>query len=82
MRIEVLYFAAAREAAGRSNESLDVPPRATLADLKPLLSKRHPALERAWPAMRFAVGERFAASEEQSLADGDRVALIPPVSGG
>ena len=82
MRIEVLYFASAREAARRSSEALDVPPASTLADLKPILAARHPALAAGFAALRFAIGERFAPSESESLHDGDRVALIPPVSGG
>ena len=82
MRIEVLYFASAREAAGRGAETLDVPDASTVGDLKPILAARHPALSRGWGGLRFAVGERFAATEGQGLEDGDRVALIPPVSGG
>jgi molybdopterin converting factor subunit 1 len=82
VRIEVLYFAAAREAAGRAAETLDVPPEATVGELRPILAAKHPRLERAWAGLRFAVGERFAASEEQRLEAGDTVALIPPVSGG
>ncbi len=81
MRIEVLYFASAREAAGVASESLEVPEASTLADLRSLLGDRHPALARALPAARFAVGERFA-PEGSRLSSGDRVALIPPVSGG
>ncbi len=81
MRIEVLYFASAREAAGIACEPLEVPEASTLADLKSLLCDRHPALARALPAVRFAVGERFA-PEAKRLSSGDRGALIPPVSGG
>jgi molybdopterin converting factor subunit 1 len=82
VRIEVLYFASAREAAGRAAETLDLPPAATLADLRPLLSTRHPALSRTWATLRFAVGEAFASADDRRLEEGDRVALIPPVSGG
>jgi molybdopterin converting factor subunit 1 len=82
VRIEVLYFASAREAAGCSSETLEVPDAATLRDLRPLLSRRHPALAAGFEKTRFAVGERFVADDASRLSPGDRVALIPPVSGG
>ncbi len=81
MRIEVLYFAAAREAAGRPSEGLDVEHGTTIAALRSLLASRHPALAQRWRGLRFAVGERFEA-EDRVLEAGDVVALIPPVSGG
>jgi molybdopterin converting factor subunit 1 len=81
MRLEVLYFAGAREAVGRPSDVVDVPDGTTVAALRGALATRHPALARLLPSARLAVGERFA-PESRPLADGDVVALIPPVSGG
>ena len=81
MRVQVLHFASAREAAGCASETIDLPDGATVADAKDALSKRHPRLGPAWGSIRFALGERFAAAEE-TLEGGDVLALIPPVSGG
>lgn len=81
MRIEVLYFASARDASGVPSETVEVPERATVADLAPLLVKCHPDLAARLGSLRFAVGERFAQASSP-LSPGDRVALIPPVSGG
>ena len=81
MRLSVLYFASAREAAGTASEDVTVPPGTTVESLRSALVVRHPRLGAAAPSLRFAVGERFA-SPSQALADGDVVALIPPVSGG
>lgn len=81
LRIQVLYFAAAREAAGVGAETLDVPEGARVAALRGLLGARHPRLEGAWPTTRFAVGERFA-TDDEPLEPGAVVAVIPPVSGG
>lgn len=81
MRIQVLYFASAREAAGVGAETLEVPAGARVASLRALLGTRHPRLAAAWPTTRFAVGERFAADDEP-LETGSVVALLPPVSGG
>lgn len=78
--VEVLYFAAAREAAGTASERVGVAPGATVADLARALEARHPGLAAAGP-VRFAVGERFA-DRSRRLADGDVVAVLPPVSGG
>jgi molybdopterin synthase catalytic subunit len=81
VRVEILYFASAREAAGLPSETLEAREGATVADVKALVAARHPALAAAWATTRVAVGTRFA-SDGDALADGDRVALIPPVGGG
>jgi molybdopterin converting factor subunit 1 len=81
VRIQVLHFAAAREAAGCASESVELPEGATVADAKALLFARHPALFGAAARLRFAVGERFA-PESERLEAGDVLALLPPVSGG
>ena len=81
MRIEVLYFAGAREATGTGSETLEVPIGTTVASLREALALKHPPLVASLPRIRFAVGERFAA-EGDEVGAGDVVALIPPVSGG
>jgi molybdopterin synthase sulfur carrier subunit len=82
MEVVVRYFAAAREAAGRSSERLSLEDGATLAHLKSELARRHPGLERLAPSLRYAVDERFAASGDEPLLPEAVVALLPPVSGG
>jgi molybdopterin synthase catalytic subunit len=79
--VEILYFASAREAAGVSSEVLEAREGATVGEVKTLVTARHPALASAWPVTRVAVGTRFA-GDDHRLAEGDRVALIPPVGGG
>jgi molybdopterin converting factor subunit 1 len=81
VRVEILYFASARECAGVSSETLETEDGATVGDVKTLVTRLHPALARAWETTRVAVGTRFA-PDAHRLADGDRVALIPPVGGG
>jgi len=81
VRIEVLYFAAAREAAGRPAEQLEVPDGETLAGLRGVLATRHPGLARTLRTSRLAVGEAFG-EEGRRLEPGDVVAVLPPVSGG
>lgn len=78
--VTVLYFAAARERAGTSRESLDVGGRTVRAVLEALLA-RHPALERVLPQCRVAVDQAFV-DEDAIVPDGAELALIPPVAGG
>jgi len=82
MAIEVLYFAALRELLGRSEEVVELPAGSlsirTLADHLALL---HPELRPHLPSVRFAINETFVDSAA-AVSAGDRVALLPPVSGG
>jgi molybdopterin synthase catalytic subunit len=80
MRVNVLYFAVARERAGVEREAIDLPAIARVTDLKREIAKRHPALASTLPRMRVAVNREFA--EDPELRDGDEIALIPPVAGG
>ncbi|HZZ86604.1 MAG TPA: molybdopterin converting factor subunit 1 [Anaeromyxobacteraceae bacterium] len=81
MNLTILYFAAAREAAGAASESLALPGPADVAALRRALAERHPALSRVLPRCRLAVDEELA-EDHHPLADGAEVAVIPPVSGG
>jgi sulfur-carrier protein len=82
MTITVLYFAAVRELVGVDEERVELPSAiVTIADLAAFLARRHPSLDGRLGAMRFARNETFATNDE-TIADGDVVALIPPVAGG
>jgi len=80
--VTILYFAAVREAVGRTEEQRPLPDAvATVAALGPWLEEAYPALRGRLGAVRFAVNEEFATPETR-LSDGDVIAVIPPVSGG
>jgi len=82
MKIDVLYFAAVRDLLGAERETVVLPdPARTVADLARALVEQHPALADYLNSVRFAVNESFAELHEP-VADGDTVALIPPVAGG
>src|SRR2546428_11467921 len=81
MRVTIRYFAAARERAGTSSETLELHDAATAAEALAAACARHPALQRVAQRLRLAVDQEFAAPESR-LRDGSEVALIPPVSGG
>ena len=76
MRISVRLFAGLREQAGVRERSIELPDGATVADIwAPLELGEEPA------GLLYAVNRGYA-DRAAELADGDEVALIPPVSGG
>lgn len=81
MRIQLRYFAAARERAGTEGETLEVDDGLTVDALLALLGARHPSLAPLLPRLRVAVDQEFA-DGHQAIPPGAEVALIPPVAGG
>ena len=81
LRVTALLFARLREQAGADRRQLELPAGATVADAYSLLTAQHPDLDPNRAAIRPAVNQDFA-EWDRSLADGDEVAFIPPVSGG
>ena len=81
MKITVRLFAGLRERAGADELVLAALPDAmTLADLKRRLEAERPELGALGP-VRGVVGTDYV-PDGTALADGDVVALLPPVSGG
>jgi molybdopterin converting factor subunit 1 len=81
MNITLLYFAQLREKVATSKERLELPPGSTVHDLRRRLIELHPQIGAALPGVAIAVNMEYA-EDERILANGDSVALIPPVSGG
>jgi molybdopterin synthase catalytic subunit len=84
MRLRLRYFAAAAEAAGLTEETLELPASGrapTLADVRMAVLERRPSLTRILAHSRLALDQRFARDEEV-VVDGAEVAVIPPVAGG
>lgn len=81
LRIRVRLFAIQRELAGTRDVRLELPEGATIADAWSALVEKHSALEPGRASVRFARNSVYASADE-ILADGDEVAMIPPVSGG
>ncbi|MGZ9159686.1 MAG: molybdenum cofactor biosynthesis protein MoaE [Candidatus Limnocylindrales bacterium] len=81
MRVRVRLFAIQREIAATREVALDLPDGATAADAWDALVVLHPMLEPGRSSVRFARNGAYAEATA-GLADGDELALIPPVSGG
>jgi len=76
VQVSVRLFAGLRERAGTARRSLELPEGATVADVWERLELG------AEPAgLLYAVNREYA-SADAALAEGDEVAVIPPVSGG
>ena len=73
MTVRVRLFAGLRERAGWAQRELDV---SSIAEVWPALG-----LGDEPRGLLYAVNKEYA-TRDQALADGDEVALIPPVSGG
>ena len=81
MNVTVLFFAQAREHAGRARDTLQLPEGSRVADALARLEREHPALAPLWPHLAVAVDQRLVRGDAP-LADGAELALLPPVSGG
>lgn len=81
MRVTVRLFGPVREAVGAKELHVQLPHAANAATLRALLAEKHPELAAFGARLRVSVNREFAA-EDASLADGDEVAFLPPVSGG
>lgn len=76
--VHVRYFAAAAEAAGRDDESLDA---VTVADLRAQLEDRYgEGMARVLRSGSFLVDGVVSRDPARTL--GDRVDVLPPFSGG
>jgi molybdopterin synthase catalytic subunit len=80
MRVLVRLFASYREAAGVGRIELELPPGATVKDAIFRIVKDHPLIAEGRQVV-IARNHEYVTPDEP-LADGDEVALIPPVSGG
>ena len=81
MRVNLLYFASFRDAAGKSEEARELPDGARVADLWRQIAREVQPLS-AYPAMPPAAVNHEYVDGDAELHDGDEVAFLPPVAGG
>jgi molybdopterin converting factor small subunit len=81
VRIRLIAFAGLRELLQAPERSLELPNRARVDDAWRALASEHPALDAQRASTRVARNGRLASFEDE-LADGDELALLPPVGGG
>ncbi len=81
MRVNVLLFAAFREAVGASRLELDVPDGTTLRQVYALVEGGHPRLGLLRAYTTFA-RNREVAEGDTVVGPGDEIVFLQPVSGG
>ena len=81
MKIKVLYFASLANRLGVREDEMELPLKSCVGDALDRLAEHHPELGAARDTLAFAVNLAYV-NPDEVLADGDELALIPPVSGG
>jgi len=81
MLVTIRYFAIIREIVGRTQETRDVPPGTTVADLISILEVEAPRLANVRKSAMLMVNQEYV-DAGYKLHDGDEFVMIPPVSGG
>ena len=85
---KVLYFAAAKDATGLTNEVIPFPEESedpiSVPRLFEILEARHPKLKekKILGSAAVAVNLEYVEVSDGRINAGDEVAIIPPVSGG
>jgi molybdopterin synthase catalytic subunit len=81
MQVRVLFFGLLKDIFHRENETLELAAGATVADLLNCYRQTAPDQPSIWNSLAIAINQQYA-TVQQTLHDGDEVALLPPVSGG
>jgi len=81
INVKVLFFGAARDAAGASEISIDAPAPASVRTVKETIFSTYKPLSQFAASLMVAVNEEYA-TDDTVVIDHDVVAFLPPVSGG
>ncbi|MBI4850623.1 MAG: molybdenum cofactor biosynthesis protein MoaE [Acidobacteria bacterium] len=81
IKINVLFFGACREIVGSGEISFSLPESSSISTALAKLKQDYPNLEKLSDRLLFALNESYA-TKEQTLNQGDKLAIFPPVSGG
>ena len=81
MQVKVLFFGVLRDVVGKSSETLQLAEDSTLASVLDHYRSSGPKFEQYLAGIAMSVNQEYA-KPERALANGDEIALLPPVSGG
>ena len=81
INVRVLFFGAARDAAGHTEIDLSLPSPTNAANAFEQVLSAYPELRRFGRSLLFAVNQEYAQNDRE-ISDGDELAVFPPVSGG
>jgi molybdopterin converting factor small subunit len=80
MNIDIQFWGVTARLAGGDRRHITLPNNATVADAIDLL-RSDAALAKELPRCAYAIGADLVAPDH-SLAEGDELSVLPPVSGG
>lgn len=81
MRVTVLFFGMVKELAGTERRTLEMAAGASVMELVGVCAAQASKQSEVWTSLAVAVNQEYV-SRATVLAEGDEVALLPPVSGG
>ncbi|MDV3294021.1 MAG: MoaD/ThiS family protein [Nitrososphaerales archaeon] len=81
VKLNVIYFALARDVAGKERELVSVAGKATVAAVLEQIVVLHPGLGAMKRSIRLSVNHELA-DPDHRVNDGDEVGVLPPVAGG
>jgi molybdopterin synthase catalytic subunit len=81
MRVRVLFFGQLKEIVGTAEESAELSEGARVADLFERYGRRFPRFAEFRESIAASINQEYA-DARATLANGDEVAFLPPVSGG
>jgi MoaE-MoaD fusion protein len=81
MRCTVQFFSQLKEIAGASEIALDLPDRASVAELLARLYRDYPKLAQWDRNLLVGIGLDFV-ERDQRILPNDQIAIMPPVQGG
>ncbi len=81
MQLTIKLYARARDLAGGPTITVELPPEATVSQLRTALTEQHPALAKLVPTLLVAIGTDYA-TDTTVLTPQSSVSCFPPVSGG
>jgi sulfur-carrier protein len=79
--VTIRLYAGLKDLVGCRDIEMALPSNATVEELRTRLGQQYPIVEALLPTLVCAVDEEYV-PPAHVLHDGDRVSLIPPVSGG
>ena len=81
MKVHVQFFSRLRDLVGAAEMDLEVPEKATAADLLEIVYAKTPVLRDWDKSILVAAGVEFV-GRDYAVQPGDQIAVMPPVQGG
>ena len=79
--MKVLLFARLKDLAGCGEVEIALAPGSRVVELRQKIVELHPALASLLPKCAVAINDEYA-DDDVTIGVSDRIALLPPVSGG